>query len=55
MDIDPEAGELVQSPYKDVVKLTIQDSLDYLKTFDKSIDIFIHHSDHSTQHEFEEF
>ena len=35
VDIDPKAGELVQSPYKDVVKLTIQDSLDYLKTFDK--------------------
>ena len=53
--IDPEAGELVQSPYKDVVKLTIQDSLDYLKTFDKSIDLFIHDSDHSAQHEFEEY
>ena len=55
VDIDPEAGELVQLPYKDVVKMTIQDSLDYLKTFDKSIDLFIHDSDHSVQHEFEEY
>ena len=55
VDIAPGAGELVQSPYKDVVKLTIQDSLDYLRTFDKSIDLFIHDSDHSAQHESEEY
>ena len=55
VDIDPKAGGLVQSTYKDVVKLSIQDSLGYLRTFDKSIDLFIHDSDHTAQHELSEY
>ncbi len=55
IDINPKAGVLVQSPYKDVVKLTIQDSLDYLKKFEGPIDLFIHDSDHSADHESEEY
>ena len=56
VDINPEAGYLVRSgPYAAVVDLVYNDSLQAIATMDRPIDVFLHDSDHSSEHERREF
>ena len=55
VDIVPESGGLVQAPYKEFVNMTVENSLDFLRSFNRPINLFIHDSDHSAQHELEEY
>lgn len=54
LDIDPHAGFLVGPRHKEVVTQLTGDSIDQLKTI-RDIDWFIHDSDHSMEHEMNEF
>jgi predicted O-methyltransferase YrrM len=51
VDIDPTAGELIREPYCSVVDLVFSDSHAALRQLDRPIDIFLHDSDHSPEHE----
>jgi predicted O-methyltransferase YrrM len=56
IDINPEAGYLVrEGRYASVVDLVYQDSLTAIAALDRSIDVFVHDSDHSKAHERREF
>ena len=55
IDIAPDAGALVQPPYNDSVERTVIDSLDYLESFKKSIDLFIGDINHPIQRETDEY
>lgn len=50
VDIDPNAGRLIRPPYADVIDLRISDSLAVIPTL-ADVDLFIHDSDHSAEHE----
>jgi len=54
-DIDPEAGYLLSGKYKAVGAILFGDSIDTLKKFEKTIDIFINDSDHSGEYEMREY
>jgi predicted O-methyltransferase YrrM len=51
LDIDPAAGALLGPPYTDVVEVVIGDSIAFLRSLDRPVDLFIHDSDHSEVHE----
>jgi hypothetical protein len=51
LDIVSGAGELLQGSYRDVTTLVYGNSIDVLRAFDRSIDLFIHDSDHRAEHE----
>lgn len=52
IDIDPTAGELARiRPYSSVIDLVISDSHKALRELDGPIDIFLHDSNHSEEHE----
>jgi predicted O-methyltransferase YrrM len=56
LDINPEAGYLLHSePWSSVVDLTIGDSLRTIPAMTTPIDLFLHDSNHSVQHERDEF
>jgi predicted O-methyltransferase YrrM len=53
IDVMPSAGALLRPPYDGVVQLVLQDSLQALLDVSE-VDLFIHDSDHSAQHELNE-
>ncbi len=56
VDINPEAGYLVRSGrWSTVVDLVYDDSITTLERLDRPVDIFLHDSDHSIEHERREF
>ncbi len=55
LDINPSAGRYIAAPYDQVVEVVYWDSLDFLRTTDRSIDFFLHDSRHSPEHESAEF
>jgi hypothetical protein len=54
-DINQSAGWLLGPPYKDVGTILYGDSLESLKSFSQSIDLFINDSDHSAEYEYQEY
>jgi predicted O-methyltransferase YrrM len=54
-DIAPACGHLLEPPYKDFCRIILGDSIESLKRFDQSVDIFIHDSDHRPDYEWGEF
>jgi predicted O-methyltransferase YrrM len=56
LDINPEAGYLVQEePWSEVVDLVIGDSVGSIGALGRRVDVFLHDSDHSVEHERREF
>jgi predicted O-methyltransferase YrrM len=56
LDINPEAGYLARAqPWADVVDLVIGDSITTINALDRPVDLFLHDSDHSVEHERREF
>jgi len=55
LDINPAAGYLIGPPYSDVTNIVIADSVESLSRLDQPVDMFIHDSDHSPEHEAAEF
>jgi predicted O-methyltransferase YrrM len=55
IDNNVESGQLLRSPYSDVVDRRVGDSLEVLANLGNVIDLFIHDSDHSAGHERSEF
>lgn len=51
LDINPESGYLIEGTYAAWVDRWIGDSIDALASIDSTVDIFLHDSDHSTDHE----
>jgi len=54
IDINPAAGYLISGRYTEVVELVISDSIAALRKLD-GVDLFIHDSDHTAEHEYAEF
>jgi predicted O-methyltransferase YrrM len=54
-DIVPECGHLLVEPYKSFCHVWIGDSVETLKQFKESVDIFLHDSDHRPEYEWAEF
>ena len=54
IDLEPSAGLLIGEEYKSVIDCVINDSLQALQKIER-IDLFIHDSDHSAEHEAHEF
>jgi predicted O-methyltransferase YrrM len=50
MDINPEAGYLISGPFAEVTSLAVGDSIASIRAM-PGIDLFIHDSDHSPEHE----
>jgi len=56
LDINPEAGYLIQAePWGSVVDVVIGDSLAAIPRLDRPVDLFLHDSNHSVEHERAEF
>jgi predicted O-methyltransferase YrrM len=56
LDINPEAGYLAQAkPWAEVVDLVIGDSIGSIRALDRPVEVFLHDSDHSVEHERREF
>ncbi|MFJ6195466.1 class I SAM-dependent methyltransferase [Micromonospora sp. NPDC092111] len=56
LDINPEAGYLARSaPWSDVVDLRVGDSVAAITALDRPVNLFLHDSDHSREHERREF
>lgn len=56
LDINPEAGYLAgNEPWSTVVDLMIGDSISSIESLGRPVNMFLHDSDHSTQHERREF
>ena len=55
LDIEPGAGWLVQPPYDRAVELRVGDSHATLREIAEPIDLFVHDSDHSYEHEAGEY
>lgn len=51
LDINPSAGYLVSGPYAEVTSITIGDSVESISALQAGVDVFIHDSDHSAEHE----
>jgi predicted O-methyltransferase YrrM len=54
-DINPESGELITNTYSPFAEIVIGDSITTLQNLDKTIDIFINDSDHSSEYEGREY
>ena len=54
-DINPTAGFLLQDPYKKFGEILYGDSIESLKNFKNSIDVFINDSSHSGEYEYNEY
>ena len=55
MDINPTAGYLIGGPYGQVTELRVGDSLASLKAMTEPVDLFLHDSWHSRDHELAEY
>ena len=55
LDINPYAGRYLAEPYSSVVDLVLGDSLEFLRDIRNEIDVFIHDSEHSREHESREY
>jgi len=55
LDLQPGAGWLVQAPYDSAVEFRFGDSHATLRKMREQIDLFVHDSDHSYEHESEEY
>ncbi|PXY37846.1 class I SAM-dependent methyltransferase [Prauserella flavalba] len=55
LDINPDAGYLIQGPYREVVDVRRGDSLETIPVLTEPVDLFIHDSWHSPDHERAEF
>ncbi len=55
LDINPDAGYLIAPPYDEVVDLVLGDSLRTIPALSRPVDLFIHDSWHSVDHETAEF
>jgi predicted O-methyltransferase YrrM len=56
LDINPEAGYLARTaPWSEVIDLVIGDSIASIAALDRPVDLFLHDSDHSKEHERREF
>jgi predicted O-methyltransferase YrrM len=55
LDINPDAGYLIKGRYRDFVDLIIGDSLETIPSLTEPVDLFIHDSWHSPEHETAEF
>ena len=55
LDIQPGAGWLIQAPYDSVVEFRLGDSHTALREIREPIDLFVHDSDHSYEHEAGEY
>lgn len=53
-DIVPDCGHLLAEPYKQHVRVLLGDSVESLKKLKKTVDIFIHDSDHRAEYEWAE-
>jgi predicted O-methyltransferase YrrM len=53
-DIVPTCGHLMSDTYRQFAKILIGDSVESLKKFEQSVDIFIHDSDHRAEYEWAE-
>lgn len=51
VDINPSAGYLICSPYSDVTSMINGDSVAVLSKMAEKVDLFIHDSDHTDEHE----
>jgi predicted O-methyltransferase YrrM len=54
-DIVASCGHLLAEPYKSQCRIILGDSVQTLKKFPESVDIFIHDSDHRPEYEWAEF
>ena len=54
-DINPEAGYLLAGEYENYGRILYGDSIESLKKFNGSIDLFINDSDHASDYESEEY
>jgi hypothetical protein len=54
-DINPAAGYLLSGVYADYGEVLYGDSIESLKTFEGTVDLFINDSDHSERYEAEEY
>jgi len=54
VDVNPESGYLIDGPYAEVVERVIGDSVTFLREMDESVDLFLHDSLHTFQHEMSE-
>jgi len=54
-DIVPDCGYLLIEPYKSFCHELIGDSVEQLKRFPESVDVFLHDSDHRAEYEWAEF
>ncbi|OJX62635.1 MAG: hypothetical protein BGO95_07905 [Micrococcales bacterium 73-13] len=54
IDINPAAGYLISGRYAEVTELVISDSIAALAALE-DVDLFIHDSDHTAEHEYAEF
>lgn len=55
VDINPESGYLLDGKYGEGVEVVIGDSITTLSGLDRTVDFFIHDSDHSREHEAAEY
>lgn len=55
LDINPDAGYLIQGRYREFVDIVVADSLESIPALTVPVDLFIHDSWHSTEHEAAEF
>ncbi len=55
MDINPRAGSYVGGPYEGVCSVRYGDSLETIRKLEEPVDLFIHDSDHSAEHERAEY
>lgn len=54
-DIVPDCGHLLCEPYKSHCKIWLGDSVETLKKFPETVDLFLHDSDHRPEYEWAEF
>lgn len=55
LDINPDAGYLLRGRYREITDIVIGDSLQTIPAVDAPVDLFIHDSWHSAEHESAEF
>ena len=51
IDINPASGYLISDPYQQVVSRVIGDSRQVIRELGEPVDLFLHDSDHSVEHE----
>ena len=55
IDINPDAGYMLNGKYAKVGKILYGDSVESLKKLDRKIDLFINDSDHDAEYEEQEY